>query len=167
MAFVLMAMVMEVKEVPNRLLKFVAKKYLYHLKHQPFGVLLNTVAAIAFAIFFILWLNQNQAIKSNAQTAKTLAANTRNLTQENARLLIKVQNQRRDLLYRGCRDQNSRHDDSLVALKKLLKKSGVSQARRTAAYQQTKVLIDALVPKYNCVKLANRFVKPNKKPIVK
>lgn len=154
------------RRLPKRLIDF----YVRRLKHSPAYVIINTMAAIIFAILFGLWIHQNRQLHHQASIAKVLAvkakelsANTRTLTKQNEKLIVKIQNERRDLLYRGCRDQNARHDDSLTALKKLLRKSGVSQTRRIAAYQQTKILIDALVPKYNCVKLANRFVKPTPK----
>lgn len=142
--------------MPRRLIQF----YVRHLKHSPVYVIINTLAAIAFAVLFTWVYSQNTTLHKQDRETKALALSNRNLTKQNINLLKKVQNNRRDLIWKGCREQNARHNGSLAALKSLLKKSGVSQTRRSQAYQQTKILIDALVPIRNCAKLANNSVKP-------
>lgn len=139
----------EVRRLPRRLVR----KYIDHFKHSPFYVILNTIAAISFAALFMWVYSQNST--NNRQTKNTAA-----LVAQNSQLLRKIQNNRRDLIYKNCREQNQRHHNSLQALITLLKKSGVSKPRQAKAFKQTKIFIDALVPTRNCVKLANVVIKP-------
>lgn len=135
--------------MPDRIVYY----YIKHLKEQPFYIVLNTLAAISFAVLFSWLYVQNSQLHHQAKDAKILAA-------KNSQLVNKIQNNRRDLIYKSCRDQNKRHGDSLKALRKLLAKSGVSKARQNQSFRETKTLIDALVPKRNCVALASNTVKP-------
>lgn len=76
------------------------------------------------------------------------------------RLAVQIQKQRTDSILRSCRDQNKRHDTATAYLNQLLKKSGVSAARRRQSQVQVGGFINALAPKQNCLKLAQRTVHP-------
>lgn len=154
--------------MPKRLIKLpkiALSKYIAYFKVQPGYVIMITMIAVGMSILMPWLLIQNQQINRNAITAKVLAVKTRDLAKENAHLLKKVQNNRRDLIYKNCRDQNIRHRGSLKALRSLLKKSGVNKARQDQAFAQTAILINALVPHRNCVELANNTVKPPTKKL--
>jgi hypothetical protein len=75
-------------------------------------------------------------------------------------LAAQIQRQRTDGIIRSCRDQNQRHDTATAYLNQLLKKSGVSAARRRQSQVQVGGFINALAPKQNCLKLAQRTVHP-------
>lgn len=98
---------------------------------------LNTAAAIAMAVLVGLVIHTNH--KVNGQTAE-------------------IQRQRAENIMRDCVDQNNRHDKTVRTLDELLKKSGVSPARRAASRQTTVLLINALAPKQDCDKLVAKSV---------
>lgn len=127
------------------------KKVWFKFKHQPFYFTLNTVAAIAFGILFYFYYTQGQQIKTQTNQGKALAI-------ESIHLSNRIQNQRRNLTYKNCKDQNDRHKAGFKALNKLLIGTITSPKRRKAAFKVTKPLINALVPFRNCVKVANKVV---------
>lgn len=107
-------------------------------------------AAIGIGILFYLIVHQRNQLS--------------NQTQEIQRQTLAIQKQRRDTLFRECKDTNQRHDQAINVLKRLLVKSGVPPAKQRASAQPVTELINALQPRQNCGNLVNR-VAPKPKPL--
>lgn len=104
--------------------------YVHQLRIQRrIFLLINIIAAFAFALLYHKVTNQGH----------------------------EIQQQRRDAIVRQCTDQNARHDGTIHTLDDLLKKSGVSEARRKASRATTVLLINAIAPKVkDCQALADK-----------
>lgn len=82
---------------------------------------------------------------------------------ENAKLIVTIQEERKNSIISSCQDQNDRHDNTI----QLLQKNGDDQIRKQPersaeirnSIRLTILLIDALVPKRDCLKIANEAVK--------
>lgn len=64
-----------------------------------------------------------------------------------------IQDQRRELIYGNCQDQNERNARAVKVLNRLLIKSGVSKKRREASRGTTILFINALAPVKNCTQV--------------
>lgn len=73
-----------------------------------------------------------------------------------------IQEQRREAILRSCTDQNARHDNSVKAFNKVAREAIKKYPNRAEQIQQSAksnlAIIEALVPKQNCVLLAQRAV---------
>lgn len=134
------------------------KRVWYRFKNQPLYFILNAVAAIVFGILFYFVYTQGQRIDDQASKAQTYATQSRDLSIQNHQLTIRIQNQRRDLTYSNCKDQNKRHKNAVSSLYKLLTTAGVPSTRLKKSAEPIIGLITALAPHRNCVKVANHSV---------
>ena len=109
------------------------------------------VSACVMAVLFVLILNDKHDITREANIRAT-----------------QIQQQRYDATFQNCLDTNERHDETIRRLNTLLRqaiKDGqttVTDAQRSAA--TTTLLIDALVPKRNCIVVAHAAVHPLENP---
>jgi hypothetical protein len=66
----------------------------------------------------------------------------------------RIQQNRVSIAANSCRDQNQRHDNTLVALNQVLqqarKSEGISSQQAQQSQSQTTLLINALAPHQNC-----------------
>lgn len=74
-----------------------------------------------------------------------------------------IQTQRREGIISECRDQNRRHDRTIAKLDSIAAtlskgKSAAVKASIRQSISYNVELIDALAPKQNCVKLADKYV---------
>jgi hypothetical protein len=105
------------------------------------------VSAFAMAVLFALFLSDRGSIKREANVRAT-----------------QIQQQRYDVTFQNCLNQNDRHDETIIRLKTLLHQAVTNGqiteevARRNVAY--TSLLINSLVPKRNCKAVAQRAVQP-------
>lgn len=82
---------------------------------------------------------------------------------ENAKLIITIQEERKNAFISSCQDQNDRHDNTIQLLQKngddLIRKQPERTAEIRNSIRLSILLIDAIIPKRNCLKLANEAVK--------
>jgi len=107
-------------------------------------LILNFVAAIAMAILFALILSDRNSIKREANVRAT-----------------QIQQQRYDVAYGNCLDQNGRNRNTIQTLNNLISKLPPSQlAQAEQSKEFTILLINALVPIRNCQQVAKQSVQP-------
>lgn len=87
---------------------------------------------------------------------------------ENAKLLIRVQAERKNAIIRGCQDQNDRNTRTKEKLDNIADKRIAKEPKKEptirASVESTNLLIDTLAPKRNCLQLANQSVKAQTNP---
>ena len=100
---------------------------------------------------FVIGLKVNHDTAQNADS-KIRAAAVERVQQINAG--------RRDVLVRSCREQNRRHDNTIRKLDGLIADlpPGRRRERAKAGRASTVALIEALAPKRQCVKRADRLL---------
>lgn len=89
-----------------------------------------------------------------------LADQNGNRIDDNKQTISDIQQSRRDSVLISCREQNSRHDNTVKTLDGLISSSPPerkTQARQSRAF--TVLLIDALVPKRNCQQRVRQLVE--------
>lgn len=73
-----------------------------------------------------------------------------------------IQAQRRESIFRSCYEQNVRHDNTVLQFRRVAdeaaKKQPEEASRIKAAVKANLTIIEALVPKQDCVKLVERSV---------
>lgn len=74
-----------------------------------------------------------------------------------------IQDERAESVRRNCQDQNHRHDNTINKLNAIsdtvIAQDPSRRAQVTMSIQQSIILINAIIPKRDCEKLANRTVK--------
>lgn len=102
---------------------------------------LNIAAAISMAVLVILFLHLTHKV-SNQST--------------------EIQHQRIESITRSCRDQNARHDRTILALRVIVHRLEIQQPAKKAqlenALKQNELLINALAPRQNCLVVVARAV---------
>lgn len=73
-----------------------------------------------------------------------------------------IQAQRRDAIFRACYEQNLRHDNTITQLKAVTAEAAKQDPKRAdeikSSVKSSITIIEALVPKNNCVKLVAQSV---------
>lgn len=111
-------------------------------------------------VIFII-IDRNKISNAQVQLRKQQVA----LKQQQAQ----IQNQRRESILNDCKDQNTRHDNTINFLNSLAKKIEKQHPDKKAAVEsslkQDYLLINALAPKQDCLALVKESVPSDKKPI--
>jgi hypothetical protein len=76
---------------------------------------------------------------------------------DNQRLTEAIQEQRRDSILYGCREQNARHDRTIATLDRLIAQAPAGRRERARQGRAgTVLLIEALAPKRDCAALVTK-----------
>ena len=101
---------------------------------------------------------RKDADRKIAAAAVERAAQLRQETRERAEA---IERSRRDVLIRSCREQNRRHDATILELDRQVAK--LPPARRSEAQARrngTVALLEAIIPHRDCAKRAERLITP-------
>lgn len=137
--------------------------------------LLVIVGLLIFGFGVIKAVSNTNATATRAKTfaaeTRVISVKNRALVKEVAALQIRDQVQRHQAAYQNCKDQNTRHANTVKALGAIqmrdISEGLTTKARAAFGTEQTTLLINALAPKQNCKAYANRVAPLPKKPAKK
>jgi hypothetical protein len=112
-------------------------------------------AALAIACFVVGWVSlQHQAdhINATAAVSRRTAVDSKHTATRLAAVVREIQTQRRTNIRSNCDDQNTRHDRTIRRLRMIARANHIPDARIRPSIR----LIDALAPKHDCARLAER-----------